>query len=227
MGTRRPVHFSGCVLHLISVCPGRSERGAPSLGSWTTKRRCGRDAPHASRLQPTGAQRSQRPALPGDGARLCAVPIGRIAGLRAFFRRPTVTAATAPSAARGARARQQDGERGRAGGSGRAGAPSQLPPAPSGAAPLRGPALSLLRSALCPDALPGQAGCGEHPAAGGQAEEEREEGATAGGAAGREGLHRRHRLAGGNGRGPGPAASLGTESGCTQRHPQPSDCPRY
>lgn len=74
--------------------------------------------------------------------------------------------------------------------------------------PRRGPALTRLRSALRADALPGQAGRGGCPAAGGQAEEEREEGAAAGRAPGPEGLHRRHRLAGGNGRGgggePGP-----------------------
>lgn len=73
--------------------------------------------------------------------------------------------------------------------------------------PRRGPALTRPRSVLCPDALPGQAGRGGYPANGRQAEEEREEGAAAGRAPGPEGLHRRDRLARGNGGGGGPARS--------------------
>uniref|UniRef100_A0A493SXB4 Intraflagellar transport protein 56 n=1 Tax=Anas platyrhynchos platyrhynchos TaxID=8840 RepID=A0A493SXB4_ANAPP len=49
------------------------------------------------------------------------------------------------------------------------------------------------------DALQGQAGRGERPGGGRQAEEEGEEGAAAGRAPGPPGLHRRHRLAGGDG----------------------------
>lgn len=61
------------------------------------------------------------------------------------------------------------------------------------------PSLTRLRSALPPDALQGQAGRGERPGGGRQAEEEGEEGAAAGRAPGPPGLHRRHRLAGGDG----------------------------
>lgn len=69
--------------------------------------------------------------------------------------------------------------------------------------PRRGLALTRLRSAFCSDALSGQAGRGGYPAAGRQAEEEREEGAAAGRSPGPEGLHRRDSLAGGNGCGGG------------------------
>lgn len=119
----------------------------------------------------------------------------------AAFHRPAVTPATAPSAEPGAWARRQDGER-RRGRGGWGGGERGVATTPGGGSLAEAsPALTWPRSALCPDALPGQAGRGGYPAAGRQAEEEREESAAAGRAPGLEGLHRRDRIAGGNGRG--------------------------
>lgn len=171
-----------------SACPGcrqlrRLTEGPiprPAVATEAAAGRSGGGTPGGGALR--------QPARVRRRARVCA----------AAFRRPVVTLATAPSAKRGARARRQDGER-RRDGDGGAGRARCFPPPQSGE-PRRGPALTRLRSPLCPDALPGQAGRGGYPAAGRQAEEEREEGAAAGRAPGPEGLHRRDRLAGGNGR---------------------------